>query len=131
MAKQKVTGGSQEDDEGPDDDPFIGNRHTGGKKGVKKPSKQLQAMRWVFENAEVPGEKLTWEQQQCRALQKTDRLEFMRMLSRLEQVQASLKRQTGASVSSPSTGASSDSRQGNVQDLIVELMEGMKGQTKQ
>ena len=105
-------------------------KYVGGTKGARKPSKQLKAMRWVFDNPMVEGEKLTWQQQQCRDLQMTDKVEFLKMLRDLEKAHAGLKKpapsSASASAAPTASAASVDPREESVLTLIAELRAKMK-----
>ena len=59
-------------------------RYVGGKKGARKPSKLLRDMRWCYETKPAEGETLTPGRAQCRLLQQTEPVEFMKMLRDLE-----------------------------------------------
>jgi hypothetical protein len=59
-------------------------RHTGGKKGARKPSKLLRDMRWCYETTPEEGETLTPGRAMCREFQKKDQGEFLKMLRDLE-----------------------------------------------
>jgi hypothetical protein len=88
-------------------------RHTGGKKGAKKPSNLLKAMRWVSENAVKEGEVLTPLRANCRKLQVDDLTEFMRQLAGLEKAQAARKPTTSVpAAGSSGTGGSANGSSG-------------------
>ena len=109
-------------------------RHTGGKKGAKKPSNLLKAMRWVSENAVKEGEVLTPLRANCRKLQVDDLTEFMRQLAGLEKAQAARKpAPAGAQVSGssgtggPASGSSgptpgSDKGEETTREMIDKLL---------
>lgn len=67
----------------------VKNKGGGGKKGARKPSKILRAMRWVSENKFQEGEKLNPLRQMYRDLQTNDLIEFTRQLGMQERALAS------------------------------------------
>jgi hypothetical protein len=102
-------------------------RHTGGKKGAKKPSNLLKAMRWVSENAVKEGETLTPLRANCRKLQVEDLTEFMRQLAGLEKAQAARKAPAPTSGLSgtgvPENGSSGPTRGDKGEETIFELID--------
>jgi hypothetical protein len=86
MGEEADTGGTQEDVVKPVGGAQTGpkKRHTGGKKGARKPSKLLRDMRWCYETTPEEGETLTPGRAMCREFQKKDQGEFLKMLRDLE-----------------------------------------------
>ncbi len=132
----EATGGGPPEPKKPTPSGFVtdpSKRHTGGKKGVRKPSKLLRALRWVFENPSVIGEDLTPEQQQCRELQEGNPLEFLKMLKDMEGKLAMGKKGdsggtssvTGLASGSPGRVGGVDQGSQKVQGLIKELLARM------
>lgn len=109
-------------------------RHTGGKKGARKPSKLLRAMRWCFETAPKDDEVLTPERAQCRLLQRTEPVEFMKMLRDLEKALVAGKPKEVPGSSGTGTSASGsgglvplDKGELTVREMIDKLLKDFPG----
>jgi hypothetical protein len=105
----------------------------GGKKGLKRPSRLLGDMRWVYENPAVEGEQLTAGQAQCRALQRDDSAGFLKMLSSLEKTHSAGLRASkkgaeaeGGAASAPGHDVASE----RVEALIEELLAGWERESQ-
>ncbi len=111
------------------------NRHTGGKKGVKKPSRMLVDSRYVSETAASKAEKPDTPQQAwLRELKAKDGFAFGRQLASLEKEYRASNRgvEWEAEKESPATGAAAQVEDSG-EERAVETMEGllreMRGET--
>jgi hypothetical protein len=92
-------------------------------------------MRWVYQNPAREGERLTEGRRNCRELQQTDLVEFMRQLKDLEKAQAA-RRAAPTGPNQPSSGESGsgsstsstapDPGSARIQALIAELRARLK-----
>ena len=111
------------------------NKGGGSRRGRRLPPGILKDMRWVYTHTKVEGEKLRAGRKQCRELQESDPLEFMRMLHSLEKAHQVLRgksvtasagggvENTGQSHNSSSPEAHDPSSE-KVEALIEELLAG-------
>jgi hypothetical protein len=90
-------------------------------------------MRWVYQNPAREGEKLTEGRRNCRELQQTDLVEFMRQLKDLEKAQAARRAAPSTPTSTDGTaptttgiGSAPDPGSAKIQLLIAELRARLK-----
>jgi len=93
----------------PKKDPFINNRHTGGTKGRRGPSRLLRDLRHVYTKDET--EDRTRAQATLRKIYKEDPAGFM---DRLQRAEADHRRLASKAVTSDSTSKNGDSAESDL-----------------